>query len=70
MHDTIHLSQGSFVNGRHILDGVLVANEVIDKRSSFGNLAIVFKIDFEKTCYCADWGFLDHVLGRKGFSLK
>lgn len=47
-----------------------MANEVIDKRSSFGNLAIVFKIDFEKTCYCADWGFLDHVLGRKGFSLK
>ncbi|KAL6335916.1 hypothetical protein AAG906_003541 [Vitis piasezkii] len=31
---------------------------------------VVFKIDFEKAYDHVDWGFLDHVLERKGFSPK
>ena len=38
------------------------------KRS--GEEGVVFKIDFEKAYDHVDWGFLDHVLQRKGFSQK
>ena len=31
---------------------------------------MVFKSDFEKAYDHVDWGFLDHVLERKGFSAK
>ncbi|RVX05721.1 Transposon TX1 uncharacterized 149 kDa protein [Vitis vinifera] len=70
LHETISGSQGAFVEGRHILDAVLIANEVVDERRRSGEEGIVFKIDFEKAYDHVDWGFLDHVLQRKGFSQK
>ncbi|RVW15777.1 LINE-1 retrotransposable element ORF2 protein [Vitis vinifera] len=70
LHETISDSQGAFVEGRHILDAVLIANEVVDEKRRSGEEGIVFKIDFEKAYDHVDWGFLDHVLQRKGFSQK
>ena len=70
IHETISSSQGAFVEGRQILDAVLIANEVVDEKRRFGEEGIVFKIDFEKACDHVDWGFLEHVLERKGFSPK
>ncbi|RVX16773.1 LINE-1 retrotransposable element ORF2 protein [Vitis vinifera] len=67
LHETIFGSQGAFVEGRQILDAVLIANEVVDEKRRSG---VVFKIDFEKAYDHVDWGFLDHVLQRKGFSQK
>ena len=67
LHETISGSQGAFVEGRHILDAVLIANEVVDEKRRSG---VVFKIDFEKAYDHVDWGFLDHMLQRKGFSQK
>ena len=61
-------SQGAFVEGRHILDAMLIANEVVDEKRRSGEEGVVFKIDFEKDYDHVDWGFLDHVLQRKGFS--
>ena len=60
----------TFVEGRQILDVVLIANEVVDEKKSSGEEGVVFKIDFEKAYDHVDWGFLDHVLERKGFSPK
>ncbi|RVW97209.1 Protein-tyrosine sulfotransferase [Vitis vinifera] len=68
LHETIFGSQGAFVEGRQILDAVLIANE--DEKRRSGEEGVVFKIDFEKAYDHVDWGFLDHVLQRKGFSQK
>ncbi|RVX06252.1 Transposon TX1 uncharacterized 149 kDa protein [Vitis vinifera] len=70
LHETIFGSQGAFVEGRQILDAVLIANEVVDEKRRSGEEGVVFKIDFEKAYDHVDWGFLDHVLQRKGFSQK
>ncbi|KAL6328062.1 hypothetical protein AAG906_033333 [Vitis piasezkii] len=68
LHETIHYTQGAFVQGRQILDTVLIANEIVDERRRSGEEGVVFKIDFEKAYDHVKWDFLDHVLEKKGFS--
>ena len=48
LHETISDSQGAFVEGRHILDAVLIANEVVDEKRRSGEEGVVFNIDFEE----------------------
>ena len=52
------------------MDVVLIVNEVVDKKRRSREEGIVFKIDFEKAYDSVDWGFLDHILERKGFNTK
>ncbi|RVX22971.1 Transposon TX1 uncharacterized 149 kDa protein [Vitis vinifera] len=66
LHETIHYTQGAFVQGRQILDAVLIANEIVDERRRSGEEGVVFKIDFEKAYDHVKWDFLDHVLERRG----
>ncbi|RVX08241.1 Transposon TX1 uncharacterized 149 kDa protein [Vitis vinifera] len=68
LHETIHSTQGAFVQGRQILDAVLIANEIVDERRRSGEEGVVFKIDFEKAYDHVRWDFLDQVLEKKGFS--
>ncbi|RVW89628.1 hypothetical protein CK203_036367 [Vitis vinifera] len=68
LHETIHSPQGAFVQGRQILDVVLIVNEIVDEKRRLGEEGVVFKIDFEKAYDHVDWDFLDHVLEKKGFS--
>ena len=68
LHETIHFTQGAFVQGRKILDAVLIANEMVDEKRQSGEEGIVFKINFEKAYDHLSWDFLDHVLEKKGFS--
>ena len=70
LNETIYLSQRAFVEGRQILDVVLITNEMVDEKRRSGEEGVVLKIDFEKAYDHVDWGFLDHVLERKGFSTK
>ena len=54
--------QGAFVAGRQNLDGVLVANELIDSRKRSKKEGVIFKIDLEKAYDHVDWGFVDYML--------
>ncbi|RVW81815.1 Transposon TX1 uncharacterized 149 kDa protein [Vitis vinifera] len=70
LHETIHSTQGAFVQGRQIMDAVLIANEIVDERRRSGEEGVVFKIDFEKAYDHVRWDFLDQVLEKKEFSPK
>ncbi|RVX15029.1 LINE-1 retrotransposable element ORF2 protein [Vitis vinifera] len=48
LHETIHSTQGAFVQGRQILDAILIANEIVDEKRRSGEEGVVLKIDFEK----------------------
>ena len=58
-HETIHSTQGAFVQGRQILDAVLIANEIVDVKRQSGKKGVVFKIDFEKAYDHVTWDFLE-----------
>ncbi|KAJ9708595.1 hypothetical protein PVL29_000566 [Vitis rotundifolia] len=68
LHETIRSTQGTFVQGRQILDAVLIANKIVDEKKRSGEEGVVFKIDFKKAYDHVSWDFLDHVLEKKGFS--
>ncbi|RVW53163.1 Transposon TX1 uncharacterized 149 kDa protein [Vitis vinifera] len=42
LHETIHSTQGAFVQGRQILDAVLKANEIVDEKKRSGEEGVVF----------------------------
>lgn len=56
--ETVSKNQSAFVKGRQILDGVLVANEVVEEYRARGKVGLVFKIDFEKAYDHVSWLFL------------
>ncbi|XP_058765341.1 uncharacterized protein LOC131638809 [Vicia villosa] len=62
--------QSTFVPGRQLLDGVLVANEVVDFARKEGSNCILFKVDFEKAYDKVSWNFLRYILKRMGFGEK
>ncbi|MCH83870.1 cysteine-rich receptor-like protein kinase [Trifolium medium] len=60
-------SQIAFVKDRQIIDGILIANEVVDEARKSKNELLLFKVDFEKAYDSVDWGYLDAVMGRMSF---
>ncbi|MCI32279.1 RNA-directed DNA polymerase (Reverse transcriptase), partial [Trifolium medium] len=70
MHRLISETQSAFVRGRQILDGVLIANEVIDEAKRLKKKVLLFKVDFEKAYDSVDWDFLDFVMGKMHFPTK
>ena len=48
------------MEGRQILDAVLIANEVVDEKRRSGEEGVVFKIDFEKAYDHVEWGTAYH----------
>ncbi|XP_060969805.1 secreted RxLR effector protein 78-like [Cannabis sativa] len=69
LEKTIHETQSAFVEGRQILDSVLIANETVEDYRCKGKSGLVLKIDFEKAYDRVDWNFLDLVLCKKGFGV-
>jgi hypothetical protein len=54
--------QSAFVKERQVLDGILVANEVVDDARKSQKDLILFKVDFEKVYDSADWEYLNDVM--------
>jgi hypothetical protein len=70
MDSLISSNQSAFIKGRHLVDGVLVVNEVVDLAKKTGRECLILKVDFEKAYDSVDWGFLEYMLRRFGFCSK
>ena len=70
MGKVVSKAQNSFVEGRQILDVVLVANEVIDSILKSNEGAVMCKLDIKKAYDHVDWSFLLSVMGMMGFEEK
>ncbi|GJZ68852.1 putative RNA-directed DNA polymerase, eukaryota, reverse transcriptase zinc-binding domain protein [Tanacetum coccineum] len=66
----INPNQSAFIAGRKILDGCLIANEII-RMASIENLQLlIFKVDFVKAFDSVIWNFLFDIMRQMGFSSK
>ena len=63
-------AQNAFVEGRQILDVVIVANKVIDLILKSNEGAMMCKLDIEKAYNHVDWSFLLSVMGMIGLREK
>ncbi|KAI3771839.1 hypothetical protein L6452_03008 [Arctium lappa] len=63
-------TQTTFIKGRLVLDGVLIANEVVEYTRKAKKKALVFKVDFDKAYDSVEWEFLLHAMSEMGFGTK
>jgi hypothetical protein len=52
--NVISETQTTFVKDRQILDGILIANEVVDEARKLNKELLLFKVDFEKAYHSVD----------------
>lgn len=67
MNDIIGPFQSSFIEGRQILDGALIAGELFESCKRKKVKVAVLKLDFHKAFDCISWSFLDWVLKQMCF---
>ena len=63
----ISKSQNAFVEGRQILNAVLIANEIVDSSLRKKERGLICKLDIEKAYDTISWEFLLQVMGKMGF---
>jgi hypothetical protein len=51
-------NQSAFIQGRYILESVVVANELVHSVHKSGQPAVILKLDYEKACDRVNWTFL------------
>lgn len=59
--------QSSFIEGRQILDSVLIAGELIESCKKSKKAAVLLKLDFHKAFDSVSWPFLTWTLEKMGF---
>ncbi|GJY95035.1 cysteine-rich receptor-like protein kinase, partial [Tanacetum coccineum] len=68
--ELINHEQSAFIEGRQILDGPLILNEIVSLCKSRKEQALLFKVDFQKAFDSVRWDHLDDILGKFGFGSK
>ncbi|GJR68224.1 putative RNA-directed DNA polymerase, eukaryota, reverse transcriptase zinc-binding domain protein [Tanacetum coccineum] len=63
-------NQTAFLAGRQILDGCLIANEIIRMANIEEHKLLLFKVDFEKSFDSVCWSFLHDIIRQMGFRNK
>ena len=66
----IHERQTTFIEGRHMLHSVMIANEAVEEAKRCQKPRIVFKVDYEKAYDSVSWEFLIYMMRRMGFCNK
>src|SRR3954465_14941296 len=62
--------QTAFIEGRNIVDGILVVNEVLDLAKREKRSCVVLKVDFEKAYDRLSWNFVRYIFKRMGFGSR
>ena len=70
MPHIIHETQSAFIEGRHMLHSVVVANKAVEEAKRCQKPCVVFKVDYEKAYDSVSWDFLIYMLRRMGFCFK
>jgi len=60
-------AQSAFVRGKQILDGILIANEVVDEAKRLNKELLLFKVDFEKAYDSIDHNYLNSLMVNMNF---
>lgn len=60
----ISYTQSAFVKNIQILNGILIANEVVDEARKLKKELLMFKVGFEKSYDSVDWGYLDYAMRK------
>ena len=62
--------QSAYVDGRNILDGPLIVNEICAWAKKSKKKILIFKVDFDKAFDSLNWDFLDSTLQQMGFGTR
>ncbi|XP_026444361.1 uncharacterized protein LOC113344649 [Papaver somniferum] len=62
--------QCAYIEGRQVIHGTLIANDLVDSRLCSGKAGIICKIDLEKAFDRINWKYLDFILHQMGFGGK
>jgi hypothetical protein len=65
--EVIGESRTSFMDGKNILEGVVILHEVIHELKTNKKRGLIMKIDFENAYDKVIWDFLEEVMRRKAF---
>nr|KAJ0205522.1 hypothetical protein LSAT_V11C500260820 [Lactuca sativa] len=62
--------QTAFVEGRNILEGPLIVNELCSGGKKANKKILLFKADFKKVVDSVNWNFLDSMMRQMNFGIK
>jgi len=67
MHEFVRENQNAFIEGRKIMDNVLIANELICHLMRKKQKRYLLKLDFHRAFDSVILYYLDEILARMGF---